>query len=141
MRTRRGLCYPRAVNNVCSSGNNFANTRAAPVMKEKRRRDRVGIVREQTSGRKKTKLVVNAGDCDFLDVLPDDLVLSILSKLSSSATCPSDFTNVLLTYASLFSLYSILYLLIPFLIFSFTYSPPPQKKKTILEFWSKKNRI
>lgn len=36
---------------------------------------------------------------DFLDGLPDDLVVYILCKLSSSASCPSDFINVLLTYA------------------------------------------
>ncbi|KAJ0105820.1 hypothetical protein Patl1_18311 [Pistacia atlantica] len=34
---------------------------------------------------------------DLLDGLPDDLVVYILSKLSSSASCPSDFINVLLT--------------------------------------------
>ncbi|XP_044484740.1 F-box protein At5g50450 [Mangifera indica] len=34
---------------------------------------------------------------DFLDGLPDDLAVYILCKLSSSASCPSDFINVLLT--------------------------------------------
>lgn len=38
-----------------------------------------------------------AGKCDLFDALPDDLVLFILSKLSSSATCPADFTTVLIT--------------------------------------------
>lgn len=33
----------------------------------------------------------------MFDSLPDDLVISILCKLSSSASCPSDFINVLLT--------------------------------------------
>ncbi|XVF54691.1 hypothetical protein PTKIN_Ptkin05aG0201300 [Pterospermum kingtungense] len=36
-------------------------------------------------------------ESDLFDGLPDDLVLSILSKLSSSASSPSDFINVLLT--------------------------------------------
>ncbi|KAE9454240.1 hypothetical protein C3L33_13858, partial [Rhododendron williamsianum] len=39
-----------------------------------------------------------AGKCDLFDALPDDLVLFILSKLSSSATCPADFTTVLITF-------------------------------------------
>ncbi|XP_020587044.1 F-box protein At1g67340-like [Phalaenopsis equestris] len=30
---------------------------------------------------------------DFFDWIPDDLVLTILSRLSSTATCPSDFIN------------------------------------------------
>ncbi|XVE56578.1 hypothetical protein DITRI_Ditri04bG0022700 [Diplodiscus trichospermus] len=34
---------------------------------------------------------------DLFDGLPDDLVISILCKLSSSASSPSDFINVLLT--------------------------------------------
>ncbi|PIA51139.1 hypothetical protein AQUCO_01100166v1 [Aquilegia coerulea] len=34
---------------------------------------------------------------DFFDELPDDLVVSILAKLSSTAGCPSDLTNVLMT--------------------------------------------
>lgn len=42
------------------------------------------------------------GDCagrrDFFDALPDDLVLSVLCKLSSTARCPADFINVLITY-------------------------------------------
>ncbi|KAA8542118.1 hypothetical protein F0562_023270 [Nyssa sinensis] len=34
---------------------------------------------------------------DFFDGLPDDIVISILCKLSSSARCPSDFISILLT--------------------------------------------
>ncbi|KAK4256949.1 hypothetical protein QN277_006605 [Acacia crassicarpa] len=34
---------------------------------------------------------------DYFDALPDDLVVSVLSKLSSSAPSPSHFINVLLT--------------------------------------------
>lgn len=34
---------------------------------------------------------------DFFDVLPDDLVVSILSKLSSTASSPSEFINILST--------------------------------------------
>ena len=39
---------------------------------------------------------------DCFDSLPDDLVLSILCKLSSTATSPSDFISVLITYARTF---------------------------------------
>nr|CAB3479283.1 unnamed protein product [Digitaria exilis] len=38
-----------------------------------------------------------AGGPDYLDVLPDDLVLSILSKLAASASAPSDLLSVHLT--------------------------------------------
>ncbi|AES72034.2 HCP family protein with MYND-type zinc finger protein [Medicago truncatula] len=34
---------------------------------------------------------------DFFELLPDDIVLSILGKLSSTATSPSDFISVLIT--------------------------------------------
>ncbi|GAV80777.1 zf-MYND domain-containing protein/Sel1 domain-containing protein [Cephalotus follicularis] len=34
---------------------------------------------------------------DLFDGLPDDLLLCILSKLSSSASCPSDFISILIT--------------------------------------------
>ncbi|XP_059657407.1 F-box protein At1g67340-like [Cornus florida] len=34
---------------------------------------------------------------DLFDVLPDDILIFILSKLSSTARCPSDFINVLVT--------------------------------------------
>ncbi|OMO60484.1 Zinc finger, MYND-type [Corchorus capsularis] len=44
------------------------------------------------------------GKTDFFDGLPDDLVISILCKLSSSAGCPSDFVNVLITCKRLNSL-------------------------------------
>ncbi|KAI4995203.1 hypothetical protein ZWY2020_035106 [Hordeum vulgare] len=36
---------------------------------------------------------------DYLDGIPDDLVLSIFSKLAASATSPSDLLSVYLTYA------------------------------------------
>lgn len=37
------------------------------------------------------------GGGDLFDALPDDIVLSILCKLSSSGGCPLDFINVLIT--------------------------------------------
>ena len=40
----------------------------------------------------------NAGKSDLFDALPDDLVISILCKLSSTARCPSDLISVLITY-------------------------------------------
>ena len=39
------------------------------------------------------------GDPDYLDGIPNDLVLSILSKLAASASSPADFLSVHLTYA------------------------------------------
>lgn len=60
---------------------------------------------ERTVNRKRIKISPDiassssssAAGPDLFDSLPDDLVISILTKLSSSATCPSDFINVLIT--------------------------------------------
>lgn len=38
------------------------------------------------------------GGRDFFDDLPDDLVLSVLSRVGASASAPPDLINVLLTY-------------------------------------------
>ncbi|KAK1381612.1 putative F-box domain, Zinc finger, MYND-type, tetratricopeptide-like helical [Heracleum sosnowskyi] len=77
MRTRRGLCYPRV---DMWSGKTVA----------KRLRDFSGDLTSETCRKRHKKI-------DFLDNLPDDLVLTILSKLSSSAACPADFGRVLVT--------------------------------------------
>ncbi|KAH9604728.1 hypothetical protein KSS87_012616 [Heliosperma pusillum] len=52
--------------------------------------------------RKKPRISYNLDNKkpDSFDKLPDDLVISILSKLSSSSSCPSDFFNALLVYYS-----------------------------------------
>jgi hypothetical protein len=42
-----------------------------------------------------------AGGPDYLDGIPDDIVLSIFSKLAASASSPSDLLSVHLTYALL----------------------------------------
>lgn len=52
--------------------------------------------------KKRTKLspevvAAAAGDCDFFEALPDDLVVSILCKLSATASSAADFINVLIT--------------------------------------------
>ncbi|EPS64401.1 hypothetical protein M569_10380, partial [Genlisea aurea] len=49
--------------------------------------------------RKKERVSPDAGErrCDFFDALPDDLVVCILSKLSSTARCPADFVSILIT--------------------------------------------
>ncbi|KAL0385355.1 UNVERIFIED_CONTAM: F-box protein [Sesamum radiatum] len=89
MRTRRGLCYPRVMN---------LNNADGAV----KRRKVVLPAGDQIGCRKKLKLSPEVdggfpGGCDFFDALPDDLVLSILCKLSFTATCPADFINVLIT--------------------------------------------
>ncbi|XP_028772153.1 F-box protein At1g67340 isoform X1 [Neltuma alba] len=94
MRTRRGLCYPRG---------------APPRVRS--HKDDVGELRlfqdkeEQSSfvSRKRLKkspgnmVAGGGGGCDFFESLPDDLLLCILTKLSSTAACPSDFISVLIT--------------------------------------------
>ncbi|KAB2045665.1 hypothetical protein ERO13_D01G147600v2 [Gossypium hirsutum] len=88
MRTRRGISYPRAhvcLDDIVFERRDFAGDNMAC---RKRRRLSPGI----------------AGKRDFFDVLPDDLVISIFSKLSSTAACPSDFANVLIVCKRLNSL-------------------------------------
>ncbi|KAH7515489.1 F-box protein At1g67340 [Ziziphus jujuba] len=86
MRTRRGLCYPR-VAGVCNPDN-------TAVMKRKDFSGERLVCRKRI---KKSPEVSASGGLDFFDGLPDDLVISILCKLSSSSTCPLDFLNVLIT--------------------------------------------
>ncbi|KAL4384234.1 hypothetical protein GQ457_15G003770 [Hibiscus cannabinus] len=79
MRTRRGICYPKP--DIC--------------VEEKKR---VVKNRDFMGCRKRQRLTPEtAGESDMFDVLPDDIVVSVLSKLSSTARCPSDFINVLNT--------------------------------------------
>lgn len=47
--------------------------------------------------RKRSKLSPEITGPDFFDSLPDDLVVSILCKLTSSAASPADFVSVLIT--------------------------------------------
>lgn len=108
MRTKRGLCYPRVVD-VC------LGQRVVPVNDKKRRGLSSG--EPKTTYRKKARFSPDvAGKSDLFDALPDDLVVSILCKLSSTARCPSDFVNVLITYA-----YLLFYFFSPFVTLSSKY--------------------
>ncbi|XP_052187874.1 F-box protein At1g67340 [Diospyros lotus] len=81
MRTRTGVCYPRV--EMCRE------------RIEKRSRDFAGEPRNCRKRQKKSPEA--AGRRDLFDDLPDDLVVSILSSLSSTASCPADFASVLIT--------------------------------------------
>ncbi|XP_058194654.1 F-box protein At1g67340-like [Rhododendron vialii] len=81
MRTRQGICYPKV--DMCGD------------RRVKRRGEFSG---ERNCSRKRLKTSPEtAGKRDLFDGLPDDIVISILCKLSSTAGCPSDFINVLIT--------------------------------------------
>ena len=95
MRTRRGFCYPRLEGDV-----SFQNM----SMVVKKRRD---FTAEQMASRKRNRNSPEIATRDLFETLPDDLVISILCKLSSTASCPSDFTNVLITYVVNFLLWKI----------------------------------
>ncbi|XP_051122679.1 F-box protein At1g67340-like [Andrographis paniculata] len=88
MRTRRGLYYPRVMDiRVDENCNRLVKRRKLEsVAGEKMRCRKLLDVSEEIDG----------GN-EFFDALPDDLVLCILGKLSSSAQCPADFVNVLIT--------------------------------------------
>ncbi|KAI5002821.1 hypothetical protein ZWY2020_027471 [Hordeum vulgare] len=76
MRTRSGSLYP------CDP--------AAPVAGQKRKRSPSAAADDGCRKRL-------AGGPDYLDGIPDDLVLSIFSKLAASASSPSDLLSVHLT--------------------------------------------
>ncbi|XP_068666156.1 F-box protein At1g67340-like [Aristolochia californica] len=85
MRTRRGFCYPEIL--LC-----------VDEAERKRRAQSVLRYDGEPLDRKRSRTapdVVVASD--FFSGLPDDLIVCILCKLSSSAACPSDFVNVLMT--------------------------------------------
>lgn len=87
MRTRRGVCYTE-INNLCYQKRKLDGNIAGAqrIMSQKRLKSSSGLP------------VVNpSGQCDFLDTLPDDIVLCILAKLGSTAGCPADFIGVLST--------------------------------------------
>ncbi|XP_030498261.2 F-box protein At1g67340 [Cannabis sativa] len=97
MRTRRGLCYPRV--GGCGGGGGGMFLEKVKVISK--RKDFVGEEGNIIDCRKRTKFspeISSSGTgLDLFDSLPDDLVISILAKLSNTARCPSDFTNVLIT--------------------------------------------
>ncbi|KAK4764615.1 hypothetical protein SAY86_025705 [Trapa natans] len=83
MRTRRRPCYPRVFGTSDS---------ACSDRKRKRAVGDPASVRGDHVGRR-----LRVKESDLFDNLPDDLVLCILSKLSATASCPSDLVSVLLT--------------------------------------------
>ncbi|KAE8719338.1 F-box protein [Hibiscus syriacus] len=88
MRTRRGLYYPRA--DVCL---------------EKKVVKITGFAGDNMGCRKRRRTSPESiGKRDFFYALPDDLVIYVLSKLSSTARCPSDFANALVACKRLNSL-------------------------------------
>ncbi|KAL2903673.1 hypothetical protein RDABS01_002383 [Bienertia sinuspersici] len=123
MRTRRGLCYPKVHASTTITTLSFHKN--DKQMKVKKNRDFInGDFQKKSSPEKlvssfdkiddfvhkscdkhdipckkraRISPEFNAGGSDFFDALPDDLVVSILCKLSSSASCPADFMNVLIT--------------------------------------------
>ncbi|CAL4972414.1 unnamed protein product [Urochloa decumbens] len=81
------------------SGSLYCNGGEVAVVGQKRKRSaspvgQSAVAGECLSGGRRKRL---AGGPDYLDVLTDDLVLSILSKLAASASAPSDLLSVHLT--------------------------------------------
>ncbi|WOL16153.1 hypothetical protein Cni_G24935 [Canna indica] len=72
-------------------------------MKRRRAPRRQGVGADPC-GRKRTRTGTDEEEkkkkVDYFDALPDDLVVSVLSKLSSSADRPRDLMSALLTYVS-----------------------------------------
>lgn len=85
MRTRRGGCYPKLATDVCV------------VNRLVRGRDFSGDFMAACRKRQRFSPAAAPDGSDLFDSLPDDLVISILAKLSASAACPSDIVNVSMT--------------------------------------------
>ncbi|XP_043687076.1 F-box protein At1g67340 [Telopea speciosissima] len=69
-----------------------------PCKEGRAKRKRCFSGEEVTILQKKAKTTLDTpSNSDFFDGLPDDLIACILCKLGSTAACPSDFINVLLT--------------------------------------------
>ncbi|XP_022998094.1 F-box protein At1g67340 [Cucurbita maxima] len=92
MRTRRGLCYPRL------DAAFFSDNRV-----RKRTHD-ASADRHFCRKRNKLSPDIKTPTSDLFDSLPDDLVISILSKLGAAASSSSEFINILLTCKRLNSL-------------------------------------
>ncbi|KAI6686693.1 hypothetical protein NL676_032606 [Syzygium grande] len=82
MRTRRGAWYSPP--DACSEEGAAA----------KRPRDVAG---DQAGCCRRRQRLSSGGGCDAFDALPDDLLICILSKLSASASSPSDLISASLT--------------------------------------------
>ncbi|KAG2602997.1 hypothetical protein PVAP13_5KG740001 [Panicum virgatum] len=81
------------------SGSLYSNNGGEAAVGQKRKRTaspmgQSAVAGECAGGGRRKRL---ARGPDYLDVLPDDLVLSILSKLAASASAPSDLVSVHLT--------------------------------------------
>lgn len=121
MRTRGGIRYPRLV--AEDDDNNKELLLLHPFSDMKKNRDDVtfsrlvkrprygacrcplsalpgdslAVVPRSRKRVKKSPETPSSAHCNPFDALPDDLVITILSKLSASASRPSDFVNVLVT--------------------------------------------
>ncbi|KAL1289797.1 hypothetical protein HN51_058175 [Arachis hypogaea] len=114
MRTRRGgLSYPPLLplstmcsNKALSERSSFNTLTPRP---NRNRNNKMPSSQQQFVIRKRHKTLsllsssssdtttTTVGGSELLEILPDDLLLSILAKLSSSSNSPSDFIRVLLT--------------------------------------------
>ncbi|XP_054807073.1 F-box protein At1g67340-like [Prosopis cineraria] len=97
MRTRGGLYYPRVVTTICSNEAAAVGRLCSDLKVVAKRAKDMDIDSILSRKRRKKSPENTSGDHSFFDSLHDDLILVILSKLSSSADCPSDFINVLIT--------------------------------------------
>jgi hypothetical protein len=78
------------------SGSRYSNGgEVVALVGQKRKRSALAVAGECACGGRRKRL---AGGPDYLDALPDDLVLSILTKLAASSSAPSDLLSVHLTY-------------------------------------------
>ncbi|KAE9610488.1 hypothetical protein Lal_00029729 [Lupinus albus] len=111
MKTRRGLCYPEPVlgsTKMCSSNYGIHKRKKKDMhhhhhhhLHHFNNKESVFVTNKK---QKKFQNKVSTEEYDFFESLPDDLVISIFTKLSSTASSPSDFVNVLITCKRLKSL-------------------------------------
>ncbi|KAI9125673.1 hypothetical protein K1719_003091 [Acacia pycnantha] len=97
MRTRGGHCYPRGVTTVYTDEGAVVGRLCSDLKVVAKRNIDMDIDSFVSRKRLKKSPEIASGDHCFFDSLHDDLILVILSKLSSSVASPSDFINVLIT--------------------------------------------
>ncbi|KAE9603048.1 hypothetical protein Lal_00042442 [Lupinus albus] len=104
MRTRRRVCYlePCVVSTtMCSSDYGVPKRKKKDMHQNLNTKESINVINKR---QKNCEMKSTTKGCDFFEYLPDDLVISIFTKLSSTATSPSDFVSVLITCKRLKSL-------------------------------------
>ncbi|KAL9226406.1 hypothetical protein vseg_002224 [Gypsophila vaccaria] len=93
MRTRRGVCYPKLINSSPTTPSPSPSPSPMSFSDHIFKNCCRGAY-EQQAAPKRPRI---SQQQDFFEALPDDIVVSVLAKLSASASCPADLITLLFT--------------------------------------------